>query len=520
MEAEELLKRFALVKRYTEGDRDFTGINLNEANLSRINLSQSILRRASLFVTNLSGANLSDANLSEANLNVARLSSTNLSRAILNGATLNVANLVRADLSAAQLIGASLIRSELVRCELSKTNFSGANLTEADLREVKLTEANLYGANLSGANLRGASAASANFQEANLHGADLRKAELSGVNLSNADMRQASLQQVNLSSANLNGANLKWADLTGANLNGADLSSAKLSGANLNGADLRNTNLGSASFVHADLTETNLINADWVGADLRGATLTGAKLYLVPRCGIIADDITCQWVDLSPNGDRTQIQQFNSPSESRKFLNHTPGLVQIVVDALLDYSANSTLATVYSEVARHYRAMNFPPNIEVGYRRTTLTFRFDSDEHLLPAAFLAILPFKDAVQTQKNIMVIGQNIASQNLEEQRIVQLRKALSTATNKLNELINFVSNISRVSQPTKFFDSPTQTILISSGQESLMVNSHGNFGKGGATHQESKFSLPLGQKVVDFLASFDYKEYPENPVTSFGE
>jgi uncharacterized protein YjbI with pentapeptide repeats len=44
MEAEELLKRFALVKRYTEGDRDFTGINLNEANLSRINLSQSILR--------------------------------------------------------------------------------------------------------------------------------------------------------------------------------------------------------------------------------------------------------------------------------------------------------------------------------------------------------------------------------------------------------------------------------------------------------------------------------------------
>src|SRR6476661_2829578 len=489
MEAEELLKRFALVKRYTEGDRDFTGINLNEANLSRINLSQSILRRASLFVTNLSGANLSDANLSEANLNVARLSSTNLSRAILNGATLNVANLVRADLSAAQLIRASLIRSELVRCELSNANFSGANLTEADLREVKLTEANLWGANLSGANLRGASAASANFQEANLHGADLTKAELSGVNLS--------------------GANLKWADLSGANLSGADLSCAKLSGANLNGADLRNTNLGSASFVHADLTETNLINADWVGADLRGATLTGAKLYLVPRCGIIADDITCQWVDLSPAGDRTQIQQFNSPSESIKFLNHTPGLVQIVVDALLDYSANSTLATAYSEIARHYRAMNFPPNIEVGYRRTTLTFRFESDEHLLPAAFLAILPFKDAVQTQRNIMAIGKNIESQNLEEKRIVQLRKALSIATNKLNELINLVSNISRMSQQTKFFESPTQTILISSGQESLMVNSHGNFGKGGATHQETKFSLPLGQKVVDFLASFDYVE-----------
>lgn len=507
MEAEELVKRFELVKRYTEGDRNFTGINLNEANLSRINLSQSILRRASLFITNISGANLSEADLSEANLNVARLSSTNLSGAILNGATLNVANLVRADLSAAQLIGASLIRSELVRCELSKTNFSGANLTEADLREVKMTQANLCGANLSGANLRGASAASANFQEANLHGADLTKAELNGVNLRKADMRQTSLQQVNLSGADLRGANLQGADLRGANLNGADLSDAKFSGANLNGADLRNTNLASASLVDANLTEINLINADWVGADLTGATLTGAKLYFVPRFGIIADDITCQWVDLSPAGDRTQIQQFNSPSESRKFFNRTPGLVQIVVDALLDYSANSTLAQAYSEIARHYRAMSSPPNIEVGYRRTTLTFRLDSDEHLLPAAFLAILPFNDALETQKNIVTISKSIESQDLEKKRTVQLSKALNAAMDNLNEVKEKLQTALNAALPTKFFESPTQTILISSGQEILTVQSHPNFGQRGANNQDSKFSLPVGQKVVDFMASFDY-------------
>ena len=492
MEAEELLKRFALVKRYTEGDRDFTGINLNEANLSRINLSQSILRGASLFVTNISGANLSEVNLSEANLNVARLSSTNLSRAILNGATLNVANLVRADLSAAQLIGASLIRSELVRCELSKANFSGANLTEADLREVKLTQANLCGANLSGSNLRGASAASANFQAANLHGADLTKAELSGVNFSKADLRQACLQQVDLCGADLSGANLKWADLTGANLNGADL---------------RNTNLANASLVHADLTETNLINADWVGADLRGATLTGAKVYLVPRFGIIADDITCQWVDISPVGDGTQIQKFKSSSEARKFLNHTPGLVRIVVDAILDHSSNSALATAYSEIAQHYPALSSPPNIEVGYRRTTLTFRFDSDEHLLPAAFLVILPFKDAVPTQKNIMAVSKNIESQDLEKKRRVQLAKALNTAMDNLNELKKNLQSALNDYRQTKFFHSPTQTILISSGQEILTVQSHPNFGQRGGNNHQSKFSLPVGQKVVDFMASFDY-------------
>ena len=507
MEAEELLKRFALVKRYTEGDRDFTGINLNEANLSRINLSQSILRGASLFVTNISGANLSEANLSEANLNVARLSSTNLSRAILNGATLNVANLVRADLSAAQLIGASLIRSELVRCELSKANFSGANLTEADLREVKLTQANLSGANLSGANLRGASAASANFQGANLHGADLTKAELSGVNFSKADLRQACLQQVDLCGADLSGANLKWADLSGANLNGADLSDSKFSGANLNGADLRNTNLANASLVHADLTETNLINADWVGADLRGATLTGAKVYLVPRFGIIADDITCQWVDISPAGDGTQIQKFKSSSEARKFLNHTPGLVRIVVDAILDHWANGALAAAYSEIAQHYPALSCPPNIEVGYRRTTLTFKFDSDEHLLPAAFLAILPFKDAVPTQKNIMAVSKNIESQDLEKKRRVQLSKALKAAMDNLNEVKNNLQAALNAHRQTKFFHSPTQTILISSGQEILTVQSHPNFGQRGGNNHQSKFSLPVGQKVVDFLGSFDY-------------
>ncbi|MEG3858052.1 pentapeptide repeat-containing protein [Microcoleus sp. herbarium12] len=507
MEAEELLKRFELVKRYTEGDRNFTGINLNEANLSRINLSKSILRKASLFVTNISGANLSETDLSEANLNVARLSSTNLSRAILNGATMNVANLVRADLTGAQLIGASLIRSELVRCELNHTNFSGANLTEADLREVKLTQANLMGANLSGANLRGAEATLANFQGANLHGADLTKAEINGVNFCNADLRQASLQQANLSGANLSGANLKWADLSGANLNGADLRDVKFNGANLNGTDLRNTNLANASLVHADLTETNLINADWVGSDLTGATLTGAKLYLVPRFGIIADDVTCHWVDMSPAGDRTLVQQFNWPSEARKFLNHTPGLVRIVVDALLDHSANSTLATAYSEIARHYGEMSRPPNIEIGYRRTTLTFRLDSDEHLLPAAFLAIIPFDDALETQKNIVAVGKNIVSQDLQKKRILQLSEALNSAMDNLNDVKTMLEKSLNSGQQTNFFKSPTQTILISSGLESLIVQSHQNFGRRSGNNQESKFSLPVGQKVVDFLASFDY-------------
>lgn len=508
MEAEELLKRFELVKRYTEGDRDFRGINLNEANLSRINLSQTILIGASFFVTNISGANLSEADLSDANLNVSRLSSTNLTRAILNRATLNVANLVRADLTEAQLIGASLIRGELIRSELSKTNFSGANLTEADLREVKLTQANLSGANLSGANLRGSSAKDANFEDANLHGADLTKAEMNGANFSNADMRQTNLQQVNLCGADLSGANLKWADLSGANLGGADLSDAKLSGANLNGADLRNANLANASLVHADLTEAILINADWVGADLTEATLTGAKLYLVPRFGIVANDINCEWVDLSPSGDRTSIQYFNSPEESRKFLNHQPGSVQIAVDAILSQEANHFLAKAYYQISQQYSPMSSPPSIEIGYRRTTITFKFEKDEYLLPAAFLAILPFSDAIQTQKNIVAIGKTIQAQNLEKKRIVQLCTALNAAINNLTEVKKSLPAMNPGAE-MKFFQAPNQTVLISSGQQSLTVQSHHNFGKRGGNTKENKFTLPGDKKIVDFLETFDYAE-----------
>lgn len=508
MQAEELLKRFEIVKKYTEGKRDFTGINLNEANLSRINLSQSILKKASLFVTNISGANLSECDFTEANLNVARLNSTNLTRSILNGASMNVANLVQANLTEAQLIGASLIRSELIRAELTRANFSAANLTQADLREVQLTGANLSRANLRSANLRGASASLANFEEANLHGADLTKADLKKVNFSNADLTQASLHQVDLSGADLSGANLKWADLSGANLNGADLSDAKLSGANLNLADLSNTNLANASLVHADLTETNLIHTDWVGADLTGATLTGAKICLIPRFGVIVDEITCDWVDLSPRGDRTQIQKFNSPSESRKFLNRSPALVQIVVDAVLDQSANNVLAKAYYEIAQYYPTMSCPPNLEIDYRRTIITFRFDSDKHLLPAAFLAVLPFDDSIEIHKNIVEIGKNILNQDMEKKLILQFCKGLNAAINNIKEVKELVL-AKKADHETKFFDSPTKTMLISSGQQSLTVYHNPNFGKRGQNNPRSKFSLSVGQQLVDFLTSFDYAE-----------
>lgn len=507
MEAEELLKRYELVKKYTEGERDFSGINLNEANLSRINLSQADLSESSLFVTNLSGANLSDANLSEANLNVARLSSANLARANLNRATINVANLVRADLSEAQLVEAVLIRGELIRAELSKANFSKANLTGADLREAKLREANLSGANLSGTNLRGASAISANLEQANLHGADLTKADFNGADLSSADLRQANLNQVNFSGADLSGANLRWADLSGANLSGADLSDAKLSGANLYGANLSHANLTNASLVHADLTVANLSGADWIGADISGATLTGTKLYEVPRFGLKAEEITCEWVDLSPNGDHSQVYRFASSEESKKFFNHRPPTIKIMVDAALDQDANCTLATIYRQISQQYDVLLRPPNIEAGYRRTILTFSIESDQHLLPAACLAILPFSDAVPTQKNVIALVKVIQTQqNLDKKRIMQLCTTMNEVINKINDLKKMM--IFPSADPKQnFFQAPTQTSLTNSSEQTLTIHYHPNFGRRLANSKPNRFTVPSPNKIVDFVDKFYY-------------
>ncbi|MGB3511673.1 MAG: pentapeptide repeat-containing protein [Microcoleaceae cyanobacterium] len=502
--SEEILKRYELVKNYTEGERNFTAINLTEVNLSRINLSQTNLSRAVLFVSNLSGANLSGANLSKANLNVARLSSANLNKAILNQTTLNVANLVRADLSEAQLIEATLIRAELVRVELSQANLTRANLSNADMREAILTEANLTHANLSSANLRVVCAKRTNFELADLHSADLTKADLQEANFTNAELRQAKLSLANLRNADLSGANLRWAVLNGANLADADLSHVKLSGANLRGANLTNTKLTNASLVHADLTEANLIRADLVGADLSGAILTGAKLYEVPRLNIKAEEIVCEWIDISPNGDNSQVYHFKSSEESKRFFNHKSPTVKIVVDSPLNLKANVALATTYYQLAKDYNLINRPPSIEVSYCQTILTFRVDSDEHLFFVGFIVIFPFADAKKSQINVTEVVKNIPSEKINS-KILELEIGMEQLIKK-NRRIQKV--IESVRQNISFFSAPTQLILNSSSGGNLIVSTNPGFGKKFCKNtNEQQFSLPPANKVVDFINSFYY-------------
>ena len=478
MDGEELLKKYA------SGERDFTGIVLCEVNLNRANLAQASFSRAILSLTNLSGANLTEVDLSQAKLNVARLSSTNLVGAKLNGAILNVANMIRADLSNAELIDATLIRTELIRADMSYANLKGANLTEADIREATLRQAKLNGADLSGARLRGSNLKFANLESANLQRTDLSRADLRGASLNNAELRQSNLSQANLSGADLRGANLRWADLSGANLTGADLDETRLSGANLYGANLSHANLLNGVLVHADLTQANLILADWAGADLTGASLTGAKLHGVSRFGLKAKDITCDWVDMSPNGDRSYVLSF-TPEESQQFFNATPPTLEIIVDRPLAPDSFMALASTYRHIARQYPHIHLPPNIEVNHRRTLLSFKMETDWELFTTAYVVIIPFKDANLIQKNLVkTLGkiQNKKNNNLDirtANKVTKIGVSLKKIIDGLQELKNqnkadlFVS-------PDKFFQGNTKIQVANSSDVQLTLYQHQDFGR----------------------------------------
>jgi uncharacterized protein YjbI with pentapeptide repeats len=512
------------LEKYTAGVTNFSGIELCEANLSGIKLIGVNLSQANLSVVNLSGANLSEADLSHSKLNVARLSGVNFAGTIMNHASLNVANLIRADLSRAQLRSASLVRAELVRAELSRADLFEANLNNADLREATLRQANLYRANLSQTILKGSSLAGANLEMANLNASDLHRADLSGANLRDAELKQVNLTLANLSGADLSNANLRWADLSGANLSWADLSGAKLSGANLMGADLSNANLTNTSFVHANLTHATLIKAEWIGADLTGATLTGAKLHSTSRFGLKTEGLICEWVDLSPKGDRTIIQKFEA-DDARDFFNETPPTICIIVDAALEPEANFALAGAYFHIAQEYKLLNQPPSMEIGRRRTVFTFRVDSDEALLPTACIAILPFRDASNTQKSIHQVIEMLGKENLTDlekkipHRVKQLTTLIEQAISQAQTIRQMKRNL-ELAAKLNFFKAPTQTILTNSSAQTLTVYNNPNFGKKfiNATQLEAPFLVEKSNKtdtiapislniVVDFLKSFHY-------------
>ena len=288
-------------ERYTQGERDFTGINLAGADLRGKNLAPGVnLSNANLNKANLNGVNwqnisLCRATLKEANMSNAYFGSTNFSDANLSMANLSQANLYSANLTQANLVNANLSQANLQSAQLERAKLSKASLRLANLEYANFSDADLNGANLSGAKLdRQAKFTNTNLVQANLSGINLRKADLR-----NADLTNANLSNSNLLEANLDGENLKGVQLQGAIYNQATLfptdfdpvkagaylivPCVSLRNADLTGSDLSNLDLMGANLQGANLTSAQLNNSDLRDANLSSAKLQGAQLY---RCNL------------------------------------------------------------------------------------------------------------------------------------------------------------------------------------------------------------------------------------------
>lgn len=490
-----------LLEQYAADLRDFSGLNLSDVNLPGVNLSRSIFVKA-----NFNGAKLTSSDFSDSVCEQAKFH-----RAKLSLAAFSHANLQQADLSYA----------ELTCTDFSAGDLRSANLSYADLRDAKLRCSNLNGANLSRADLRHAKLISATLQNANLTNSDLSSTDLSGANLQQAELRQALLNRANLQGANLRGANLRWADLSGADLRWADLTDAKLSGATLTGADLSHAILLNTTLVHADLSRSNLAFVDWTGADLSGSTLTGAKLYAVSPFGIKTAGANCRWIDLSQNGDQSQIYQFVTEDLSEYFYEFPP-IVEIIIDDRLSPDAHCALAVAYQQLARRGNGI-VPPQIEVHKRRTILRFTLDRDEDLFPTAFIAILPFADAEVAQRNLLHFLTSIPTQAINQSTIGlpafhTLIATLSTSIQKL-DTSKLIQTIPIAIQKIRFFQAPTQLTLSNSRQRALTLYDNPQFGKRRIKYsqgeeefaflnQPNSFVSPTQSEAIEFFQGFQIK------------
>ncbi|NJR70861.1 MAG: pentapeptide repeat-containing protein [Synechococcales cyanobacterium CRU_2_2] len=389
----------------------------------------------------------------------------NLSGADFNGsnftqAQLQQANFSQGNLSNAQMAKAQLSEAQLVRTWIKRADLQGAMLQGADLREAQLKQACLAYAQMEGADFKKASLIATNLEHANLKGADFTQAVLSGADLRFAELRHVNFRRANLSGANLSGANLRWADLSGANLRWADLSGARLSGAKLMGADLSNAILSEASLVHADLSQAKLTRIDWAGADLSQTTLTGAKLYETPRFGLQTEGLLCEWVDLSPTGDRSHIHHLG-PDEAQLFFRPSQPQVRVIIDSPLEAYSHLVIASFYHQIARKFALLESPPSIQLTPRRTTLTFNLNQESHLLAIAYLIVQPFKDAQATQSSIVELLKTL--QELDGVLSPQEQAAIEQSAQRLGPLVGQLKPVTMPGgEADNFFDAPIQVLL----------------------------------------------------------
>jgi hypothetical protein len=273
-----------------------------------------------------------------------------------------------------------------------------------------------------------------------------------------------------------------------------------LSGATLTGADLAGATMLGTTLVHVDLTRANLSNVDWAGADLSGAHMTGAKLYGTRLHGAKLGEITCRWLDLSLNGDRSQVYNFRTEDPYEFFYRSAP-MVQVTLDDCLDPNSHSLLAATYRKLSRITPVP--APNITVSRNRTILSFELKTDRDLFLMSAAGIFPFQDAALTQESLQQI---LAGGSQDGDAKLTLKE--------LQELMPVLHQLrSNLDHP--FFQVPTHTQAINSEGQSLTIYRSPMFSKRSVPffQEEDEFQnnslpafvVPPAEQVISFISAF---------------
>jgi uncharacterized protein YjbI with pentapeptide repeats len=267
----------------------------------------------------------------------------------------------------------------------------GKSLSNSEYSHAELAGANLRGADLRGTNLSWANLARADLRGADLRGANLSRSNLSGALLSRADLYQAELQKTDLSNADLSRANFERARLTAADLRQAHIEGANLTLASLTWADLSRANLSRSDLSHADLRYSRFSEVNLTGAILDNVKVYGSAVFANRAFGI-----ACRSLDISPEGDDSQILTDEPERFFGKQHHHN---VRLAVEAVLDHQTNAILGLLYLQMAQQYPHLGLqPPTVEPCGRHTHITFEVHRHQCLGECARIACLPF---VQTRQ-----------------------------------------------------------------------------------------------------------------------
>jgi|GEM_PF-2036439 len=118
-----------ILKEYSHGVRDFSGICAPNSDFSGQKLVGIILRKANLHYSSFGHTDLTGADLSGAELTSCAFDST-----ILRNANLSKANLYWSRISGAIMEAANLKEANLSWCDISGTDFSGCDLSKANVQ--------------------------------------------------------------------------------------------------------------------------------------------------------------------------------------------------------------------------------------------------------------------------------------------------------------------------------------------------------------------------------------------------